>query len=201
MRTKRSLRSFTLIELLIVIAIIAILAALLLPAIQRARERARQAKCIANVSQIVKGIHMKAMDRRMMLPKPSGPMEIQQKILDYIPDAEVFRCPSDRGADDWPARAANCFDDLGSSYAYPFADYPRAGVGAVTNQKVTVFQYSSRKVIIFEPPLQNNAVAPRLQDQWHSTKRASVIGFLDSHADFLILTNAVTTVSPDNPYY
>jgi prepilin-type N-terminal cleavage/methylation domain-containing protein len=68
----RKTRGFTLVELLVVIAIIGTLIALLLPAVQAARESARRSQCSNNLRQIGIGIHT-YQDQKKRLPSSTRP--------------------------------------------------------------------------------------------------------------------------------
>ena len=72
---------FTLVELLVVIAIIGILVALLLPAVQAAREAARRTQCVNQMKQIVLAMHNFESSKQVF---PSGGFSVRPHLKDYM---------------------------------------------------------------------------------------------------------------------
>jgi prepilin-type N-terminal cleavage/methylation domain-containing protein len=75
---------FTLVELLVVIGIIAVLISILLPALNRAKDKARAVQCASNERQIYMSCLMFAQDHSGHLPRPSWPGNTTQTWVDDI---------------------------------------------------------------------------------------------------------------------
>jgi prepilin-type N-terminal cleavage/methylation domain-containing protein/prepilin-type processing-associated H-X9-DG protein len=124
-RTSPRKKGFTLIELLVVIAIIAVLVALLLPAVQQAREAARMTECKNHLKQIGLAFH-NYQDAARVLPDGGnddgtswpcgaccnannrGEWNWMYQILPYIEQANLYQVTSDTTVYTTPVGLFNC---------------------------------------------------------------------------------------------
>src|SRR5438309_1362981 len=100
---RRAPHAFTLVELLVVIGIIAVLVAILMPALQQAREKALRVKCAADLHTFAQAITQYAVQNKGQVPQHHGGAnwlwDLPYGSRDWFTDVaklpeEVFYCPS-----------------------------------------------------------------------------------------------------------
>jgi prepilin-type N-terminal cleavage/methylation domain-containing protein/prepilin-type processing-associated H-X9-DG protein len=89
----RALRGFTLVELLVVIAIIGVLVALLLPAVQAAREASRRADCLNKLHQLGLAAQNYESGRKQLPPGIEGYDAKDPQVKSYAPSIPIAEAP------------------------------------------------------------------------------------------------------------
>jgi prepilin-type N-terminal cleavage/methylation domain-containing protein len=205
---------FTLVEMLVVVAIIAALAAILMPSVARAREMARRVQCLSNLRQLGTAWVAFASDHDGQLVSgitggtawvDNGNRDadiVRGQLYKYVPDPEVYRCPSDPNKFNVRSYSVNTYLN-GESWGPVVHTLSQVQRPAVTFVFVEEQDYRGYNAGAF-------AVRPT-GDQWVDFPAVwhgygTCFSFADGHAEYVAWSDPRTSklkdfyaTTPDNP--